>query len=312
MRILITGAAGYLGGKISESLLLKEGVKKVVGTDIHPKTIDHPKYRFYLRDIRDRLNDIFFLEAIDTVIHTAYVVSPIHNKSLMEDINKGGVRNILEASQKAGVSQILYTSSTAAYGFHPDNDQPLRESSPLRGNDDNTYARNKKEIEGLLAEFGSRNPELTITIVRPCIVVGPGFNNPIARHLKKKWVIHPANPQPWQMVHEDDLVGIMTLLLEKKIAGIFNIAGDGTITFSEMIQMLGNKRLPLPWWLIYTLNNLAWYLGRSVFPSPSLRFMIHPLIASNEKVKKETGYTFRYTTREAFQDYVDSLDLKRK
>lgn len=312
MRILITGAAGYLGGKISEALLLKNGVKKVVGTDIHPKPIDHPKYRFYLRDIRDRLDDIFSLEAIDTIIHMAYVVSPIHNKSLMEDINKGGVRNILEASRKAGVGQILYTSSTAAYGFHPDNDQPLRESSPLRGNDDYTYAKNKKEIEGLLAEFGSLNPEMAITIVRPCIVVGPGFNNPMARHLKKKRVIHPANPQPWQMVHEDDLVGIMTLLLEKKIAGVFNVAGDGTISFPEMIQMMGHKGQPLPWRLIYTLNQLAWYLGRSLFPSPSLRFMIHPLIASNEKVKKETGYVFRYNTRQAFQDFVDSLGLTRK
>jgi nucleoside-diphosphate-sugar epimerase len=66
------------------------------------------------------------------------------------DINKGGTRNVLDAPVKAGIKQILYTSSTTAYGFYPDNDLPLTEDSPIRGNDDFTYAKNKKEIEGTL------------------------------------------------------------------------------------------------------------------------------------------------------------------
>ncbi|MEZ4577969.1 MAG: hypothetical protein R2875_08165 [Desulfobacterales bacterium] len=51
--------------------------------------------------------------------------------------------------QNRSEEQILYTSSTTAYGFYPDNDQPLTEDSPLRGNDDFTYAKNKKEIEAI-------------------------------------------------------------------------------------------------------------------------------------------------------------------
>ena len=62
----------------------------------------------------------------------------------MEDINRSGTRNILDLSARAGVKQVLYTSSTTAYGFYPDNDRPLTEESPLRGNNDFTYAKNKK------------------------------------------------------------------------------------------------------------------------------------------------------------------------
>ena len=307
MNILVTGAAGYIGGKMVKALCGKDWVDTVVGTDIKEPSYKHPKYIFDIRDIRHALDDIFEVREIDTVVHTAYVLPPIHDKGLMEGINKGGTKNILSASAKAGVRQILYTSSSTAYGFHEDNDVPLTEESPLRGNDDFTYAKNKKEIEAIFKEFETAHPEIAVSIVRPCFVVGAGFKNPMAEHLRKKLVMLPAKTLPWQFVHEDDLIDIMVLLLEKQISGTFNVTADGTMTFSEMIKMLGNIPIPVPWPVIYPLNNLAWYLRLTFvtkFPSPAMRMMVHPWIATSEKLKKETGYTFKYDTRSAFEDFV--------
>jgi len=258
MNILVTGAAGYIGGKMVKALCKKEWVDTVVGTDINEHNYKHPKYHFEIRDVRESMDDIFDNEQIDIVAHTAYVLSPIHDKNRMEDINKGGTKNVLAASAKAGIKQILYTSSTTAYGFYPDNDNPLTEESPLRGNGDLTYAKNKREIEGIFKEFESKNPEIAVSVLRPCFVVGPGFNNPMAEHLQKKLVMLPANSCPFQFVHEDDLINVSLLLLEKGIGGIFNVTGDGTMSFSEMIKILGNIRIPLPWSIIYPLNTLAW------------------------------------------------------
>ena len=310
MKILVTGAAGYIGGKMVSALLERDWVEAVVGTDINQPPHQAPPYVFYTRDIREPLDDIFKREKIDTVIHTAYVLPPIHDQGLMEDINKGGTRNILNASVKAGVRQILYTSSTTAYGFWPDNDAPLTEESPLRGNDDLIYAKNKKEIEGIFSEFIRRHPEIMVSIVRPCFVVGAGFKNPLAEHLQKKLVLLPSNSRPWQFVHEDDLMEIMALLLEKQIAGIFNVAGPGTMTFPEMVKMLGNILLPLPWSILFPLNNLSWRLRLAFvtkFPSPAMRMMVNPWIATSEKLCKETGYEFKYDTRAAFQEFVRAV-----
>ena len=309
MRVLITGAAGYIGGRMVESLSTKDWVEAVVGTDIKAPEKNIAGCKFYKRDIRDNMDDIFEKEQIDAVVHTAYVLNPIHNKALMEDINKGGTRNILEACVKNGVKQILYTSSTTAYGFYPDNDKPLTEDSPLRGNDDFTYAKNKKELEAIIKEFIPQHPELKVTVVRPCFVVGPGFKNPMAEHFQKKFVLVPSNTLPWQFVHEDDLINVMALLLEKQIAGAFNVSANGTMTFSEIISILGNFRVALPWWLVYPLNNLSWFMRLTFmtkFPSPALRMMVNPWISSNKKLIQETGYKFKYNTIEAYKDFAKS------
>ncbi|RJP84210.1 MAG: NAD-dependent epimerase/dehydratase family protein [Desulfobacteraceae bacterium] len=310
MKILVTGAAGYVGGEIVKHLCDKKWVDSVVGMDINDHGFKHLKYTFEIRDIRESMDDIFKTDSIDTVVHAAYVLPPIHNKNLMEDINRGGTKNVLKASAKAGVKQILYTSSTTAYGFYPDNDQPLTEESPLRGNDDMTYAKNKKEIEAIMAQFMKEHPDIIVSILRPCFVVGPGFKNPLAEHLKKKLVLLPSNGKQFQYVHEDDVTNVTLLLLEKRIGGIFNVTGDGIMTFSEMTKMLGNIRIPLPWPVIYPLNNLAWFLRLGFitqFPSPAMRLMVTPWIASSEKLKRETGYTFKYDTRSAFADFVRSV-----
>jgi len=315
MNILITGAAGYLGGRLAACLCEAAWVYRVVGTDIQEPEFSHPKFVFDRRDIRESMDDIFDREPIDAVVHAAYVLPPMHNKQMMEDINKGGTKNILAAVSRAGVKHILYTSSTTAYGFHPDNDVPLTEESPLRGNDDFTYPKNKKEIEAIFQSFIKTHPGITVTILRPCFVVGSGFTNPLARHLMKKVVMLPANGQPFQFVHEDDVIEIMAMALRKRLGGIYNVAGEGTMTFAEMIRMLGNIRLPIPWAVIYPLNQLAWTLRLhfiTEFPSPAMRLMVHPWIASSEKLIRETGYRFKYNTRQAFEDFVHSVKAAKK
>jgi UDP-glucose 4-epimerase len=310
MRILVTGASGYIGGKLVDVLMEKKGVERIVGTDIRPPETGHPKYRFYARDVREPMDDIFATENIDTVVHAAYVLPPIHDTALMEDINKNGTRNILAAATEFKVRQVLYTSSTTAYGFYPDNAVPLTEESPLRGNDDFTYAKNKKEIEAIISDFSRNHPEIGISIVRPCFVVGPGFKNPMADHLQKKLVMIPATARPWQFVHEDDLIAVMVLMLEKRITGVFNVTAEGTMTFTEMIRMLGNIPLPIPWSVIYPLNQLAWIMRLwfiTRFPSPAMRMMAEPWIASSEKLVRETGYQFQHDSRSAFADFVGSL-----
>jgi len=305
--VLITGVSGYLGGKIAAALSENDQVSKLIGIDIREPEKCPEKLTFINHDVRRSLAEIFQGHDIDTVVHAAYVLAPIHNKSLMEDINISGTKNVLDASKTAGVSHLVYTSSTTAYGFYPDNPVPLKEESPLRGNDDFTYAKNKREIESLMTDFIRNNPSIDLTILRPCFVVGPGFDNPLARHLKKKFVLLPNNHKPFQFVHEDDFLRAVVLCLEKKVPGVFNIAGKGPMELTEAIRILGNIPVLLPFKLMYVLNHIGWMLRLSFlteFPSPGLNLIRYSWVASPDRFVKKTGFTYQYDARSAFEDFA--------
>jgi len=258
--------------------------------------------------------DICRRHGVDTVIHAAYVLPPIHDKALMEDINVRGTRNVMAACRDTGVSHLLYTSSATAYGFHPDNPTPLTEDSPLRGNDDFTYSKNKKEIEFIFQAMMAEQPPNAITILRPCFVVGPGFANPLANHLKKKVVLCPIPSAPMQFVHEDDLVRVILLCLEKRVTGIYNVAGEGTMAIADMVRRLGNVYCPLPAALLALINHLAWTLHMkrlTEFPSPALNIMRYSWVVSSAKFVRETGFTYRYDSRGAFDDFANAVRCGR-
>ena len=314
-KIFITGVSGYIGQKLLAFLDGKPAVQAVVGIDNREPSIRPGKLVFYRRDVREPMRDILLQHGIDAVVHLAYVVPPLHDKSLMEDVNIGGTRNILASCLKSPVKQIVYTSSATAYGFHADNDNPLTEESPLRGNDDFVYSKNKKEIERLFCRFSKDNPGYTVSILRPSFVAGPVFDNPLARHMKKRFVLLPSVATPFQYVHEDDLIEIIYLLLQRRVNGIYNVGAEGTMTFAEMIKLLGNVMVPLPFNIMYLLNNLAWYLRLSFiseFPSPALNMVRFPWVVSSEKLTAELGYRYKYTTRETFLDFAGAFAKSRR
>lgn len=305
--IFITGISGYFGEKFVSFFENKPEVERIVGIDIKPPNRVHPKLKFIQHDVRKDVDHLLTENRIDCVIQAAYVLHPTHDNAEMEDININGTKNIFTASAKAGIKQILDCSSTTAYGFHKDNPEFLSEESELRGNNDFMYSKNKKELEFFMERFRRANPDVCLTVIRPCFVVGPGFDNPLARHLRKKIVFIGSETAPFQFIHEEDLAEIVYLLLARKVSGIFNLAADGTMTFDEMVRCLGNIPVKIPNRMLYFLNAVFWKMRLSFmteFPSPCLNMMQYRWIASNDKIKNHLNYRFRYTTRQAFEDFA--------
>lgn len=308
MRIAITGISGYLGTRILSSIHDDPQTEMIIGLDIRAPQLLLPKLVFHRMDVRDpEIAETLMRYKPDILIHLAFIVDFIRDFSKMHDININGTKNVLNACTKAAIKRIIVTSSTTAYGAHPDNPPLLFEESPLRGNTNFLYASDKVEMDLLCQKFQRENPDKHVVILRPCIVMGPNTNNYISRFVKLPIciTIKGADP-PMQFIHEEDLARAFMLLIKKDCSGIFNLVGKGTEHLSELLRIAGSRVISLKPSVAYRIIDLLWSLRVSFVEAPSgmLDFIRYPWVASGERIHKHLGFVPQYSTREAFLSFL--------
>jgi UDP-glucose 4-epimerase len=313
-RILITGISGYLGNRLAESLAGRDEVGLIVGVDVAPMKKEYRNVVFHKTDIRSpEIAAIMKDSQIDTVLHLAFVVKPIHNKKLMHDIDVNGTRNVLEGALSSGVKHVVAISSTLAYGAHRDNPLELTEDHPLRGNENYPYGHNKALVDVMMQEFAKNHPEMTITILRPCTVFGPSVDNYVSRMLFMPVVVSIIGYDPdVQLVHEDDFVNACLCAMDKKIPGAFNIAGDGALCTSAIASLIGTTVIPLPKWTIYPLLEVLWrlHLPGIEVNRGYLDYIRYPFVASTLRAKRELGFKPKHTALETLEQTIRSRKKK--
>jgi UDP-glucose 4-epimerase len=308
MKYVITGGAGYIGSRLVEFLAGRPDTERIAIADVKPPRIPHVNTEFHRTDVRDRASLQALLERIepDALVHLAFVLNPIRDEEAMYDIDVNGTFNALDAASRVGTRQVLVTSSATAYGAWPDNPEPISEDWILRGQPDFAYARHKTEADRICQLWAANHPDRTMTIVRPCIVLGPNVDNYIVR----SWENAPFYPrfrgepdQHVQFVHEDDLAEAISGLLVGGHAGAFNVTGDGVMTWQETAEEAGIKIRTMPFGFFYGLTKLFWRLRVPNTESPpgNLQFIRHPWVCSNEKLKQTLGWAPKHDTRETFE-----------
>jgi UDP-glucose 4-epimerase len=308
--ILITGSSGYLGSCLVDALSKETTVGSIVGVDIAPPTRRPNKFDFYQKDIRSAdMGDLLTTHRIDTVMHLAFVVKPIHDIKQMHDIDYNGTRNILEHARRSGVAHVIVTSSTLAYGAHADNPDTIREDDPLRGNRSYPYGYHKAQVDTMIQQFADSADGMTITTLRPCTVFGPHVDNYVSRMLFRPLTVGIMGRNPRiQMIHEDDFVDACLLAVDRKQGGAFNIVGEGTVTTDELAQIAGTRVVKLPAWLLHPVLEILWRLrapGVEVNHG-YLDYAAYPFVASLDKAREELGFTPRYTTRQTIEETARS------
>jgi UDP-glucose 4-epimerase len=305
VRYLVTGGSGYIGSRLVEHLSGREETERIVIADIREPAAFRPRTEYRKLDVRDRaaVRALLGEEQPDTVVHLAFVFNPIHDEALMYEVDVTGTQYVLDESAAAGVGHVLVTSSAVAYGAFADNPVPLTEEDPVRGVPDFSYARDKAESDRVCQLWALKHPDRVMTIVRPTIVFAPEVDNFIV----KLWLKQPFHADmgmgdpPLQFVHAEDLVEALTLLLEGRHGGIYNVAPDGYVTIGDASHMLGLKTRRVPFKAYKRLAAALWKARLSVVPEGQLEFAVHPWVISNEKLKQTTGWQPRWTSREVFE-----------
>ena len=309
MRILVTGAAGFIGSSLVDRLLSMGHT--VVGIDNFNDFYDpaikaaniaeaerHPAFELVRGDILDRdlLADVFARFKPERVVHLAAwagVRPSIERPSLYQQVNVEGTTNILERCRQDGVNHLVFASSSSVYG---DREQvPFRESDrvdfPI-----SPYAATKKAGE-LLCYTYHHLFGLNVSCLRFFTVYGPRQRPEMAIH-KFTRIIDEGEPVPMfgdgsssrDYTFIDDIIDGVVASMER-VSGynIYNLGESKTITLRDLIKEIGAARGRTP-----VINQL-----------PSQPGDVSRTFADVSKAKAELDYHPKVTVQEGLRRFVE-------
>ncbi|TVR02498.1 MAG: SDR family oxidoreductase [Deltaproteobacteria bacterium] len=310
--ILVTGANGYVGQKVV-ARLARDG-HTVIATDVRPAEHDHavPGVEHAVLDIRDAeaVNGLVSSRPVSCVVHLAAIISnaPDGDRRLAWDVDVRGTRHVLDACTRHGVGKIIVTSSGAAYGYHPDNPAELDEEDPLRGNEIFAYSHHKRVVEELLADHRRKHPELRQLIFRPGTILGEGTRNDITAIFERPAVLGVrGTSSPFVFIWDEDVAECIAIgARDAEREGIYNLAGDGSMTLAEIASLLGKPYVALPAPVIRSGIRLLGRLGLSPYGPEQVIFLQHRPVLANRRLREEFGFEPR-PSRDVFRLYAESL-----
>lgn len=301
-RVLVTGAAGYLG-RLLTARLVADGVP-CLGTDLQVPS-DAP-CRIERFDVRDP--DLALLlrhHRITHVVHLAAVLEGGRDRRRDFDIDVNGTRNVVVSCVNAGVRHLTVASSGAAYGYHADHPQWIDEGDPLRAGEAFGYAYHKRLVEELLAEHRGTHPELGQLVLRIGTVVGVGTDNLITALFRRRVLLAVRGSEtPFVFAWDQDVVGAILHGITESRTGIFNVAGSGRMTIRQIARRLGKPVLPVPAGLLAGALRLARLLRLGRYGPEQVDFLRYRPVLSNRRLQEEFGYRPAKTSAEAFETWV--------
>jgi len=266
LTVAVTGPTGEIGRPFISALERVPEVDRVIGMARRPFDLagqGWEKTEYRRGDILDRGAVEELVEGADVVVHLAFVI--VAGGSESREINLTGSRNVFEATAAAGAKRLVYTSSVAAYGFSRGMPDLLTEDDPVKGTSRHPYSAHKAEVEAELAE-ALEGSSADAYVFRPCIVAGPEATllldlipllamgqripGPVRWALGKVPELRPVLPDPgvpFQLVHHDDVAAALcAAAIGDGPPGIYNLAGPGELTITDIAHALGWHAVPAP------------------------------------------------------------------
>ena len=265
-RIFITGAAGFIGSHLVDSIL-QYGVSEVIALD---NLVCGKWSNIRTRDSRLRLLEIDFskesesslkkiLNGTDIIFHLAAAKhnSSLNSPEILTDVNITGTRRLAEAALEAGVNRIIFTSSLYAYGsmsLPPMKETDIPKPSTL-------YGISKFEGEQIIKKSIERYEHASYGILRLFFVYGPrqlagmGYKSVILANFERicrgeQPVIFGDGKQALDYVYIDDVIdAIIKTAMHNGNVDAVNIGSGNAINIialtEKMLHISGSKLKPV-------------------------------------------------------------------
>lgn len=291
MRVLVVGVAGALARGLA--LCLRDRGHAVVGVDERPCGGLGEELDVRTVDIRKRAaEDVFRTFRPECVVHLATVSALYAHGEERARINVGGTRAVFAHAVAHGVRQVVFAGRHTYYGAAHDACLYHTEDEPPQG------VGSFPELADLIAAdlFAAnalwRQPELTTSVLRLVYTLGPSQQGTLARFLRGRRVPMVLGFDPlFHFMDEEDAIEALTLAVERRPRGIFNVAGPNPVPLGALLEATGRRPLPLP---EFVLRRLLGHAGFPALPRGALEHLKHPIVVDAGAFRAATGFTHRF------------------
>lgn len=319
--VLVTGASGDLGSKLAGRLAEDPGNRRVIAVDTaQPDSAGRAALgaaEFVRADIRNpRIEQLLIGAEVDTVVHASMTAHPPGptGRPLHKEMNVIGTMQLLAACQRAPkVRKLVLKSTAAVYGSGPHHEAVHTEEHEARVvRPRSGYAQDNAEVEAYVRGFARRRPEVTITTLRFASLIGPSVDTVLTRYFSLPFVpmVFGHNAR-LQLLHARDALAVLHRAVREDLPGKFNVAGDGVLTLTQAIQRAGRVPVPMPGSVIAPVSRFVRGARLVDFGQEQLRYLHFGRVVDTAKLRTEFGYEPRWSTREAFDDFVRGKCLHR-
>lgn len=309
--IAITGLRTFLGERLAERLLRRSPKLRIVAFDRRrPPGLD-PRIHFHAIDLTAsdaaaEMAEQLASEGVEVLVHAAFRTDSTADLARDRALETDGSLRVIDACVEARVARMVLASSTMLYGPWLDNPSFLTEAHPLRGHPDAHSVTNRIEVESLLADCARRTPQLEVTVLRSCWVLGPSFDDRVSRYFSLPVVPKLLGYDPMlQFVHEEDYLAAFERAALESHPGIFNIVGRGTLPVATLLRLGGRRSIALPSRLLY---RMAYYPGPRRTGDPPAAFydyLRYLWIADGARGWDAFGEPV-YSTRESWIEFMSA------
>lgn len=237
MRIALTGATGYTGGRLLARFV---GQGHDVAALARPRSLPPAGARRVVEgDLRDADVAARLVDGAEAVVHVAAVYRTAgHPDSYYRDVNVGGTERLLEAAARAGVTRFVHTSTVGVHGNV--RSVPADESAPIAPGD--VYQATKAEAEALALDYHRRRG-LPVTVVRPGAIYGPGETRllKLFRAIARgTYAIVGSGRAFYHPVYIDDLLDgfLLALTRPEAVGEAFIVAGSSYVSQAELATLI--------------------------------------------------------------------------
>jgi UDP-glucose 4-epimerase len=172
------------------------------------------------------------------------------------------------------------------------------------------FARDSIDIEGYARGLARRRPDIAVTILRLANMIGPAMDTALSRFLAGPVVPTVIGRDArLQLLHEQDALGALERATMAGKAGTFNIGASWIIMMSQAIRRSGRIALPVPRSAMWAVDSLRRATRYTEVDREQLNYLSYGRVMDTTRMRKDLGYSPKWTTTEAFDDYVRGRGL---